>query len=62
MTAATEKWPTLGDRVKTWDGACDHCGEPFPPDTRINAVWSPTRFFISCECSPSAWVAMDTAP
>jgi len=44
------EWPTLGDRVLNWDGACGRCGEVFPPSTRINAVWSPTRFFISCDC------------
>jgi hypothetical protein len=53
------KWPTLADKVKSWDGICDKCGQEYPPDTRINAVWSPTQLFISCRCSPREWVLME---
>ena len=53
------KWPTLGDKLKSWEGTCDYCGEAYPPDTRIAAVWSPTRFFISCRCSPQKLIAME---
>ena len=55
------KWPTLGDRVESWEGTCDRCGEKFPADTRINAVWSRTLFLISCKCSPRNWVVMEHA-
>ena len=55
----TAKWPTLSDYAKTWEGTCAHCGEAYPADTRINARWSATRFFISCNCSPRKWVAME---
>jgi hypothetical protein len=53
---------TLGSRVKSWDATCDHCGEKYSPDTPINAVWSPTLFYISCRCSPGAWVCMEASP
>lgn len=53
------KWPTLGDKVKSWDGICDKCGEKYSPETRINAVWSATLFYISCRCSPHDWIAME---
>jgi hypothetical protein len=55
---APRKWPTLGDRVKTWEGTRDRCGEEYPADTMILAVLSPTEFCISCECSPRSWVVM----
>jgi hypothetical protein len=63
MSDEAIKWPTLGDKFATWDAACDKCGESFPADTRILAVWSwPSRFFISCQCSPQNWVVMDGSP
>jgi|HubBroStandDraft_1064217.scaffolds.fasta_scaffold09816_3 hypothetical protein len=58
VDAASFKWPTLGDTVKSWEGTCDHCGELYPPETRILARLSPTSFCISCECSPRQWVQM----
>jgi hypothetical protein len=53
------KWPTLADVAKSWSGTCDKCGEPYPPDTLVNAIWSPTQFFISCRCSLHIWVSME---
>jgi hypothetical protein len=53
-------WQTLADRVTSWDGTCDYCGETYPPDTRILAVWSPTRFWIACRCSPQKCVVMES--
>jgi hypothetical protein len=55
------KWPTLSDKVKTWEGRCDKCGEEYPPDTMILAEWLPNSFFISCKCSPHNWVRMEKA-
>jgi hypothetical protein len=52
-------WPTLGSCVKSWEGTCDHCGQPYPPDTRITSRWSKTRFTIACQCSPAQWVTME---
>lgn len=56
------KWPTLGDKVKSWDATCSRCGEKFPPDTLILGVWSPTVIHVSCKCSPREWVTLECKP
>jgi hypothetical protein len=58
MSEAT-KWPTLGDKVQSWDAVCDRCGEKLPADTLIRAVWSPRLFYVACRCSPKQWMAME---
>ncbi len=55
------QWPTLGSCVKSWEGTCGHCGEPYPPETRITSRFSPTRFTISCQCSLDKHVMMEVA-
>lgn len=61
QTTVGFKWPTLGSCVKSWEGTCDYCDEPYPPETRITSRWSPTRFTIACQCSLDKHVVMEVA-